>query len=159
MGAGAGRAPPKTSMQSDFVQTPIVRARRLDLLKAAGPSIVMTKATRKKRDLTASATFVPWRWPNGAATAWEPGMLMRFVVFDDALPDNGRGWMADDLAAALRAPLAALGVRVVRRHRSDGNSHRSGFQARGISARAYKAKSQKVRSVLDGILNLSEPQH
>lgn len=86
-------------------------------------------------------------------------MLMRFVVFDDFVSENGRGWMADDLAAALRAPLAAIGVRVVRQHRSDGNSHRSGFQAHGISAREYKAKSQKVRSVLDDILNFSAPQH
>ncbi len=83
---------------------------------------------------------------------------MRFVVFDDALSDNERGWMADDLAAALRAPLAAIGVRVVRQHRSEDNSHRSGFQAQGISARAYKAKSQKVRSVLESVLNFSAPE-
>ncbi len=84
---------------------------------------------------------------------------MRFVVFDDALSENERGWMADDLAAALRAPLAAIGVRVVRQHRSEDNSHRSGFQAHGISARAYKVKSQKVRSVLESVLNFSTPEN
>ena len=80
---------------------------------------------------------------------------MRFVVFDDAPSENERGWMADDLAVALRAPLAAIGVRVVRRRRSEGNSKISGFQAHGISAKAYKAKSEKVRSVLESVLNFS----
>jgi hypothetical protein len=86
-------------------------------------------------------------------------MSMRFVVFDDALSQNKRGWIADDLAAALRAPLAAIGVCVVRQHRSEGNPHRSGFQAHGISAKAYKAKSQKVRGVLESVLNFSAPEN
>lgn len=77
---------------------------------------------------------------------------MRLVVFDDALLENDQGWTADEVAAALRAPLAAIGVRVVRRHRSAGNSNGSGFQAHGLSARAYKAKSEKVRSVLESVL-------
>jgi hypothetical protein len=83
------------------------------------------------------------------------GMPMRFVVFDDAPSENQRGWTADELAAGLRAPLAAIGVRVVRQQRSEGNSKRSGFQAHGISAKAYKAKSEKVRSVLESLLNFS----
>ena len=80
---------------------------------------------------------------------------MRFVVFDDAPSENERGWTADELAAGLRAPLAAIGVRVVRQKRSEGNSKRSGFQAHGISAKAYKAKSEKVLSVLESVLNFS----
>ena len=77
---------------------------------------------------------------------------MQFVVFDDALPGNDRGWMADDFADALRAPLAAIGVRVVRQHRFEGFSNGSGFQARGLSAKAYKAKSEKVRNVVEDVL-------
>ena len=79
---------------------------------------------------------------------------MRFIVSDDAPADSGLGWTAEELAAALRAPLAAIGVRVVRQRGSGGNSKRSGFHARGISARAYKAKSDKVRSVLESVLNV-----
>jgi hypothetical protein len=79
---------------------------------------------------------------------------MRFVVFDDASSKNELGWTADELAAALRGPLAAIGVRVVRQHRSEGHSKRSGFQARGISARVYKDKFEKVRSVLESVVNL-----
>ncbi len=85
-------------------------------------------------------------------------MSMRYVVFDDALPEHAPGWMADDLAAALRAPLAAIGVCVVRQHRSEDGSHKSGFQAHGISAKAYKVKSQKVRSILEGVLKLGADQ-
>jgi len=84
---------------------------------------------------------------------------MQFVVFDDARSESEPGWMADDLAAALRAPLAAIGVRVVRQHRSEDGSHKSGFQAHGISARAYKAKYQKVRSILESVLKFSAPEH
>jgi hypothetical protein len=78
---------------------------------------------------------------------------MQFVVFDDASFANTRGWMADELAAALRAPLAAIGVRVVRRRRSKSDSEKGGFRAHGISASAYKAKSERVRSVLESVLN------
>ncbi len=83
---------------------------------------------------------------------------MRFVVFDDAPPSNDRGWTADNFAAALRAPLAAIGVRVVRQRGSEGNSNRSGFQAHGHSAKIYKAKSEKVQSVVESVLSLRAPQ-
>jgi hypothetical protein len=83
---------------------------------------------------------------------------MRFVVFDDALPGNKRGWTADNFAAALRAPLAAIGVQVVRHHRSDENSNRSGFQCHGLSANAYKAKFEKVRSIVENVLSFQAPQ-
>lgn len=82
---------------------------------------------------------------------------MRFIVFDDALPGNDRGWTADSFAAALRAPLAAIGVRVVRRHGSEGDFNRSGFQAHGLSATVHKAKSEKVRHVAENVLSFRAP--
>jgi hypothetical protein len=81
---------------------------------------------------------------------------MRFVVF--SLPGNDRGWMADDFADALRAPLGAIGVRVVRQHRFEDNPSMSGFQAHGLSAKAYKIQSEKVRNVVEDVLNFRRAQ-
>jgi hypothetical protein len=83
---------------------------------------------------------------------------MRFVVFDDALQGNERGWMPDNFAAALRAPLAAIGVRVVRQRGSGDNSSRSGFQAHGVSANVHKAKSEKVQRLVESVLTFRAPQ-
>jgi hypothetical protein len=79
---------------------------------------------------------------------------MRFIVFDDALKRNDQRWTADNFAAALRTPLAAIGVSVVRRRGLGG----TGFQAQGISAKAYNAKSEKVRQIVEGVLISRVPQ-
>jgi hypothetical protein len=78
---------------------------------------------------------------------------MRFVVFDDALAANDRGWVADNFATALRAPLAAIGVQVVRRRGLACNSSRSGFQARGHSTKVYMAKAKEVQSTVEVVLS------
>jgi hypothetical protein len=83
---------------------------------------------------------------------------MRYVVYDDSVQQNDRGWMADNFAAALRAPLAAIGVRVVRQRGSGANFDRSGFQAHGLSARVHKTKSEKVQHVIESVLSLRSPQ-
>ena len=74
---------------------------------------------------------------------------MRFIVFDDALNQNDKRWTADNFAAALRTPLAAIGVNVVRRRGSGGTN----FQAQGISAKTHNAKSEKVRHIVESVLN------
>jgi hypothetical protein len=79
---------------------------------------------------------------------------MRFIVFDDALKQNDTRWTADDFAASLRTPLAAIGVSVVRRHGLGG----TGFQAQGISAKTHNAKSEKVRHIVESVLNLQVSQ-
>jgi hypothetical protein len=83
---------------------------------------------------------------------------MRFVVFDDAVQGNDKGWMADNFAAALRPPLAAIGVRVVRQHGPGGAANRGGFQAHGLSANSHKAKSEKVARVVESVLSFRAPQ-
>ena len=83
---------------------------------------------------------------------------MRFIVFDDALKRNDQRWTADNFATALRAPMAAIGVSVVRRHGLGGTSQKNGFQAHGISARAHNAKSEKVRHIVESVLSLQASQ-
>jgi hypothetical protein len=80
---------------------------------------------------------------------------MRFVVFDDAPRANDRGWIADNFAAALRAPLAAIGVSVIRRRGLERNSNRGGFQARGHSAKVYRTKSAMVSDIVERTLNVN----
>lgn len=77
---------------------------------------------------------------------------MFYVVFDDALLGNGSGWTADLFADTLRAPLAAVGVRVHRQPGEGRRSCRSGFQAPGCPADAYEAKLDEVEEIVDGIL-------
>jgi hypothetical protein len=83
---------------------------------------------------------------------------MRFVVFDDFLAGNDRGWMADNFAAELRLPLRAIGVRVVRQRGPEGYDNRGGFRARGHSAKVYKATAEKVRNIVDRVLSLPAPR-
>lgn len=77
---------------------------------------------------------------------------MFYVVFDDALQGNDRGWTADMFADTLRAPLAKLGVRVLRQHGEGYTSCRGGFQALGYSAHTYEAKLDQVEEIVDAIL-------
>jgi hypothetical protein len=76
----------------------------------------------------------------------------RYVVFDDAPQDHSFGWTADHFADALRAPLAAIGVRVIRQHGDRAASARAGFQAHGWSRGRYAAKLNRVGDVVNGIM-------
>jgi hypothetical protein len=77
---------------------------------------------------------------------------MVYVVFDDVLQGNDRGWTADTFANSLRAPLAAIGVRVLRQYGQGYVSGRPGFHAAGYSAHAYEAKLDEIEDIVDGIL-------
>jgi hypothetical protein len=76
----------------------------------------------------------------------------RYIVFDDAPQDRSLGWTADQIADALRPPLAAIGVRVVRQHGAGSTSPRAGFQARGWSRSQYNIKLNLVDNIVDGIV-------
>jgi hypothetical protein len=74
----------------------------------------------------------------------------RYIVFDDALQDRTLGWTADQFAEALRSPLAAIGVRVVRQRGAAATS--AGFQARGLPRSQYNAKLNTVGHIVNGIM-------
>jgi hypothetical protein len=76
----------------------------------------------------------------------------RYIVFDDAPQDLRLGWTADHFADALRSPLAAIGVRVVRQHGARSNSPMAGFQAHGWSRSQYNAKLNAVNHVVNGVM-------
>ena len=83
--------------------------------------------------------------------------LPRYVVFDDAPQDSELSWTADQFADALRSPLAAIGVRVIRQHGAGSTSPRAGFQSRGWSRRQYNTKLDIVDRVVNGVMkNLQE---
>jgi hypothetical protein len=75
----------------------------------------------------------------------------RYVVFDDAPQGRRLGWTADQFAEALRCPLAAIGVRVVRQHGAGATSPRAGFQAHGWLRSQYNAKLNVVDHVVNGV--------
>ena len=75
----------------------------------------------------------------------------RYIVLDDAPQARGLDCTADDLADALRAPLAAVGVRVIRRRGSITKSLFSEFQARGVSRSKYEAKAIQVARIIDEV--------
>jgi hypothetical protein len=74
-------------------------------------------------------------------------------VFDDAPQVRRVSWSADQIADALRAPLALIGVRVVRQHGDRSNSPMAGFQARGSSRSRFKAMLNQVENVVDNVTN------
>ncbi len=76
----------------------------------------------------------------------------RYVVFDDAPADPRLGWTVDQFADALRSPLAAIGVRVVRQHGAGSTSRRAGFQAHGWSRGQYKTTLNAVDSVVNDVM-------
>ena len=76
----------------------------------------------------------------------------RYIVVDDAPQARRLDCTADDFAAALRAPLAAVGVRVIRRRGPITPSQFSEFQGRGLSRRKYKAKATQVALIVDEVI-------
>ena len=76
----------------------------------------------------------------------------RYIVFDDAPQDRMLGWTADQFAEALRSPLAAIGVRVVRQHSVGSTSPMAGFQVRGCSRSQYNTKLNMVDHVVNGVM-------
>jgi hypothetical protein len=79
------------------------------------------------------------------------GPAPRYLVLDDAPQIRGLSCTADELAATLRAPLAAVGVRVVRQRGATSKSLFSEFQARGMSRRQYDAKTIQVAQIVDEV--------
>jgi len=76
----------------------------------------------------------------------------RYIVFDDTPEDRRFDWTADQFADALRSPLAAIGVRVVRQHGAGSTSPRAGFQARGSTRSQYNTTLNKVDHVVNVIM-------
>jgi hypothetical protein len=68
----------------------------------------------------------------------------RFIVFDDAPQHRRFGWTADQFADALRSPLAAIGVRVVRQYGARSNSPMAGFHT--------NTKLNTVDHVVNGVM-------
>jgi len=77
---------------------------------------------------------------------------LRYIVLDDTLGIVPPGLTADQFAEALRSPLAAIGVRVVRQHGRGAHSQASGFQARGCARTVYQAKLSKVEHIVNRVL-------
>jgi hypothetical protein len=76
----------------------------------------------------------------------------RYIVFDDALQDRTLGWTADQFAEALRSPLGAIGVRVVRQRSVGSTSPMGGFQVRGCTRSQYNAMLDMVDRVVNGVI-------
>jgi hypothetical protein len=79
------------------------------------------------------------------------GPAPRYIVFDDAPQIKGLGCTADELAAALRVPLAVVGVRVVRQRGVTSKALFSEFQARGMSRKQYDTKAVQVSRIVDEV--------
>jgi hypothetical protein len=78
---------------------------------------------------------------------------MRYLVLDDAVEGNAFGWTPDTFANALRAPLAAIGVRVIRQHGPGSGSGKGGLQGgEHMSPNAYRAKAEKVAHMVDATM-------
>src|ERR1700736_3982850 len=101
----------------NFIQTPTDQHRIL--LSSHGRPVFVRRA----------ADLQPLALGKGVSSVTYP----RYVVFDDAPQHRGFASTADQFADALRSPLAAIGVRVVRQHGAGANSPKAGFQAHGWS--------------------------
>jgi hypothetical protein len=77
---------------------------------------------------------------------------LRYIVFDDASPNAGFGENSDQFADALRLPLAAIGVRVVKLHRAGTASSMGGFQGRGLTRNQYDTMLNAVDRVVAGVI-------
>ncbi len=77
------------------------------------------------------------------------GPQPRYLVLDNAPQIRGLSCTADEFADALRAPLAAVGVRVVRQRGATTKSLFSELQARGMSRRQYETKAIQVAQIVD----------
>jgi hypothetical protein len=82
----------------------------------------------------------------------------RYIVLDDAPHGTTLGLTADQFAEALRPPLAAIGVRVVRQHGLTSERRAAGFQARGCPRNLYFAKLDKVERVVTSVMTRSPAQ-
>jgi len=71
---------------------------------------------------------------------------MQYVVTDQF--QGGVGWTADKFAEALKAPMARIGVTVVRK----AGHVPGGFQADGLPMTALKEKSDEVGRVVHSVL-------
>jgi hypothetical protein len=76
----------------------------------------------------------------------------RFIVFDDTPQDGKLGSTADQFADALRSPLAAIGIRVVRQHGAGSASSTAGLQFRGLSRSRYHTRLNMVDHVVNGVM-------
>ena len=83
----------------------------------------------------------------------------RYLVLDDAPQIRGLSCTADELADALRAPLAVVGVRVVRQRGAATRSLFSEFQARGTSRRQYDAKAIQVAQIVNEVTTAYQGHH
>jgi hypothetical protein len=81
--------------------------------------------------------------------------LCRYIVRDDVPHDRTLGLTADQFAEALRSPMAAIGVRVVRQRGVASDGRMAGFQARGFSRTLYFSKRNEVELVITGVMTRS----
>jgi len=83
---------------------------------------------------------------------------MQYVVLDDSRQGKELGWTPDTLAAALRVPLAAIGVWVVRREGLGSALGKDGLEGgEHLSPDAYKAKTEKVWRIVESTLRFRRP--
>ncbi len=75
----------------------------------------------------------------------------RYTVYDDAPRNLGLSCSADQFADALRAPLAAIGVRVVRQHGARSRACGAAFQGHGCSRSQYRAKLDTVVRIVNSV--------
>jgi len=75
----------------------------------------------------------------------------RYLVLDDTPQLRGLNCTADEFAGALRVPLAAVGVRVVRQRGAMPKSPFIEFHARGLSRKQYEAKAAQVAQIVDDL--------
>jgi len=75
------------------------------------------------------------------------GPAPRYIVFDNAPQIKGLGCTADELAAALRVPLAVVGVRVVRQPNRRGFRRRRCFRGfKPVGCRANNTTPRPFKS-------------
>lgn len=79
--------------------------------------------------------------------------MLRYLVLDDAIEGNAFGWTPDTFADALRGPLAAIGVRVVRQQGAGSASGKGGLQGHErLSSTAFRAKADKVARIVEATM-------
>jgi len=84
---------------------------------------------------------------------------VRYLVFDDAVEGDAFGWTPNTFAGALRGPLAAIGVRVVRQKGAGSHSGKGGLQGgEHLSPNAFKAKSEKVARIVEATMRFQPPR-
>ena len=80
-------------------------------------------------------------------------IVPRYVVSDDLPKIRNSSHSADQFADVLRMPLAAVGVRVVRRRGVDLSPIRAGFQAYGCSKQQYYKKLNIVDHIVNSLVS------